>query len=132
MVDMLDANRLVLQDIQHRVDGDVRGESVIQGKVIIEPGAVIIDSTLRGPLIIGRGATVEHAYIGPFSAIGDGCYIRASEIEHTIVMERSRILDMSARIEDSLIGKDVVLSRAPRKPRAHKMMLGDHSVVGLA
>ena len=88
-------------------------------------------STLRGPLIIGSGTCVEHAYIGPFSAIGPECVIRNAEIEHTIIMDRSQVIDMPHRIEDSLIGRDVTLTRSPAKPRAYKMMLGDHSKVGI-
>jgi glucose-1-phosphate thymidylyltransferase len=99
--------------------------------VIVEAGACILNSTLRGPLIIGQGAQIENSYIGPFSAIGDHCIVKESEIEHTIVMERSRILDVANRIEDSLIGRDVTITKSPSRPRAYKLMLGDHSKVGL-
>jgi glucose-1-phosphate thymidylyltransferase len=131
MADMLDANRLVLQEMTRRVEGAVDDASVLQGNVIVERGAQVIASTLRGPLIIGAGATIEHAYIGPFTAIGAGCTIRDSEIEHTIVMERSCIEGVPHRIEDSLIGRDVTIMRAPSQPKAYKMMLGDHSQVGI-
>ncbi|MGH2443742.1 MAG: glucose-1-phosphate thymidylyltransferase [Chloroflexota bacterium] len=131
MEDMLDANRLVLAEMRGRIDGQIADDCVIQGNVTVEAGASVKDSTLRGPLIIGKGACLERAYIGPFSAIGDGCIIRNSEIEHTIVMERSQILDVPHRIEDSLIGRDVLLTRSTTKPKAYKLMLGDHSRVGI-
>jgi glucose-1-phosphate thymidylyltransferase len=131
MEDMLDANRLVLEGIQRRVEGQLLGDCLLQGNVVVEAGAVVRDSTLRGPLIIGSGAHLEHAYIGPFSAIGGDCVVRNSEIEHTIVMERSQILDVPHRIEDSLIGRDVTVNRSTRKPVAYKLMLGDHSKVGI-
>lgn len=131
MEDMLDANRQVLCEISPRILGAVGDECIIQGTVVVEAGATVSHSTLRGPLIIGAGARIEHAYIGPFSAIGPGCIVRESEVEHTIVMERSQILDVPHRIEDSLIGRDVVLTRSHTKPRAYKLMLGDHSRVGI-
>jgi glucose-1-phosphate thymidylyltransferase len=131
MEDMLDANRLVLLEMAHRVDGRVAEDCTVQGKIVVEPGAEVVGSTLRGPLIIGRGARVEGSYIGPFTAIGDGCVVRDSEVEHTIIMERSQILDATYRISDSLIGRDVVVNRSPVRPKAHKLLLGDHSRVGI-
>jgi glucose-1-phosphate thymidylyltransferase len=131
MEDMLDANRLVLQDMPRRIDGKISEDCTVQGNVIVEAGAVVLNSTLRGPLIIGFGARIERSYIGPFSAIGAGCTIRGSEVEHTIVMERSEILDVPHRIQDSLIGREVSITRSPEKPQGYKMMLGDHSKVGI-
>lgn len=131
MEDMLDANRLVLLELRRRIDGTVSPDSTLQGHVIIEAGACILNSTLRGPLIIGEGARIENSYVGPFSAIGPHCVVHESEIEHTIVMERSRIMDVPHRIEDSLIGRDVTITRSPSRPRAYKLMLGDHSKIGL-
>lgn len=131
MDDMLDANRFVLLETKARIDGWIGDDCTIQGAVVVEEGAEVVGSTLRGPLAIGRGARVENAYIGPFSAIGGGCLIRGSEIEHTIIMEGSRILDVPYRIEDSLIGREVVITQSGSKPRGLKMMLGDHSTIGL-
>lgn len=131
MEDMLGANRLVLLELRRQIVGKVAEDCTVQGNVVVEEGASVVGSTLRGPLVIGAGARIEHAYIGPFTAIGPECTVRDSEIEHTIVMERSQILDVPYRIEDSLIGRDVVLTRSPNKPKAYKMMLGDHSRVGI-
>jgi glucose-1-phosphate thymidylyltransferase len=130
MEDMIEANRLVLLEIATRIDGMVAEDCTIQGKVIVERGAEVRASTLRGPLVIGSGTRIDNAYVGPFTAIGPECEIRASEIEHSIVMERTRILDAPYRIEDSLIGRDVEIVQAPARPKAYKLMLGDHSRVG--
>ncbi len=131
MEDMLDANRLVLQEMSRRIDGKVAEDCTIQGSVVVDEGAVVVNSTLRGPLIIGARARIENAYIGPFTAVGPDCVVRESEIEHTIVMERSQILDVPHRIEDSLIGRDVTVKRSRSKPKAYNLMLGDHSKVGI-
>jgi glucose-1-phosphate thymidylyltransferase len=80
---------------------------------------------LRGPLVIGRNAVVENSFIGPSSAIGDGCEIINSEVEHSVIMERSRILDIT-RLEDSLIGREAEVTRSQRRPRALRLMIGDH------
>jgi glucose-1-phosphate thymidylyltransferase len=125
---LLEANRLLLERIEPRVDGDVDEGSVLDGRVVVEAGARIVNSTLRGPLVIGAGAVVEHSFVGPFSAIGDRCEVRHSEIEHSVVMEGSRILDIQ-RLEDSLIGKDAVVSRTQVRPRALRLMVGDHCQV---
>ena len=127
--DMLEANRIVLEAAEARNDGDVDAASKLIGKVVVEEGAVIKKSTIRGPAIIGRHTVVEDSYVGPFTAIDNDCTIRNSEIEHSIVMEKSQILDVDGQVTDSLIGKDVILRKGDARPRALRVMLGDHSQV---
>ena len=122
---LLEANRLLLERVEQRIDGAVDDASVIDGRVVVEAGAVITNSTLRGPLVVGAGAVISNSFIGPFSAIGDSCDVTNSEIEHSVIMEGSRIVDIQ-RLEDSLIGKDVVVSRSQLRPRALRLMIGDH------
>ncbi len=122
---LLEANRLLLEQIETRIDGDVDDASSIDGRVIVERGAVVIGSTLRGPVAIGVGTRVENSFIGPFSAVGNDCVVTNSEIEHSVVMDRSSILDI-ARLEDSLIGSDAIVSRSRQRPRALRLMVGDH------
>jgi len=129
--DMLEANRLILETFDRRVDGTVDPESRIEGKVVIEKGAVIERSVIRGPAIIGRGARIVHAYVGPFTSIGDDVEIRESEIEHSIVLEGSSVRDLANRVIDSLIGRNVRIWREPVKPSAYRFMLGDNSEVGI-
>ncbi|HEU4886633.1 MAG TPA: glucose-1-phosphate thymidylyltransferase, partial [Thermoanaerobaculia bacterium] len=47
--DMLEANRTVLDTFENDVRGEVVGESHIEGKVVVEEGAQIVDSVVRGP-----------------------------------------------------------------------------------
>ena len=122
---LLEANRLLLERIETRLDGSVDAASVIDGRVVVEAGATIIDSTLRGPLVIGAGTVVERSFIGPFSAIGNHCVVRHSEVEHSVVMDGSSIIEIQ-RLEDSLIGKEAVVSRSQIRPRALRLMVGDH------
>ncbi len=129
--DMLEANRLILDTFTRRLDGSVDAESRIEGKVVIEPGAVIEQSVVRGPVIIGARARIVHAYVGPFTSIMNDVQIREAEIEHSIVLEGSVISDLASRIEDSLIGKNVRICRVPMKPSAYRFMLGDNSEVGI-
>jgi len=129
--DMLEANRLILDTIERRIDGSVDAESRVEGKVIVERGAVIERSVIRGPVVIGANARIVHAYVGPFTSIMKDAEIRESEIEHSIVLEGSVISDLANRIEDSLIGKNVRIYRVPVKPSAYRFMLGDNSEVGI-
>jgi len=129
--DMLDANRLVLDEIVHRIEGYVDRDSRVSGKVTIEKGAEIVNSVIRGPAIIGRETRIVNSYIGPFTSIEHHVFIEGSEIEHSIVLEHSRIIDIDQRIEDSLIGRNVEITRSPLKPKAHKMTLGDNSRLGI-
>ena len=129
--DMLEANRLILETFERRIDGAVDAESRVEGKVVVEKGAVIERSTVRGPAIIGRGARIVGAYVGPFTSIGNDVEIKDSEIEHSIVLEGSCVRDLANRVIDSLIGRNVRIWREPVKPSAYRFMLGDNSEVGI-
>ncbi len=128
--DLLEANRILLDALEPYIAGVVEA-SEVTGRVVIEPEAKVVGSHVRGPAIIGRGALVENAYVGPFTSIGDGVVLRASEVEHSIIMEGSAVTDVDGRIENSLIGRNVTVYRAASKPRAYNLMLGDRSQVGL-
>ncbi|MBP8252763.1 MAG: glucose-1-phosphate thymidylyltransferase [Herpetosiphon sp.] len=129
--DMLDANRLVLEEIVPSVTGYIDRDSQLVGKVTVERGAEIINSVIRGPAIIGEGTRIINSYVGPFTSIYHHCTIEGSEIEHSIVLENCQIKDLPNRIEDSLIGRNVKLHTSPMKPKAYRLMLGDNSDVGL-
>jgi glucose-1-phosphate thymidylyltransferase len=129
--DMLDANRLVLEEITPHIAGFVDRDSQLVGKVTIERGAEIINSVIRGPAIIGENTRIVNSYVGPFTSIYHHCVIEESEIEHSIILENSEIIRIPHRLEDSLIGRNVKIHTSPMKPRAYRMMLGDHSDVGL-
>jgi glucose-1-phosphate thymidylyltransferase len=129
--EMLEANDLVLDEIEHQIEGYIDRESQVNGKVTIGKGAEIINSRIRGPAIIGEDTRLVNAYVGPFTSIYHHVLIEGSEIEHSIVLEHSQIIDIPYRIEDSLIGRHSVITRSPIKPKALKMTLGDHSNVGV-
>ena len=128
--DMLEANRIVLDTFEPQVLGTVDEASEIQGRVVIEEGAVLVNSVVRGPAVIGRNTTLTNTFVGPYTSIYHDCQITNSEIEHSIVLEETSISDVG-RLEDSLIGKKVVVERSERRPAAMRLMLGDHSRVGL-
>ena len=127
---LLEANRLLLEKIEPRIDGSVDDRSVIDGRVVIAAGAQIVNSTIRGPAAVGARTRVVDSFIGPYSAIGNGCEVSNSEIEHSVVMDDSRIIDI-LRLEDSLIGSDAVISRSRTRPRALRLMVGDHCQVDI-
>ena len=129
--DMLEANRLILETIERRIEGTVDEHSRIEGKVVVEPGAVIERSVIRGPVVVGARARIVNAFIGPFTSIMNDAEVRDSEIEHSILLEGSSISNLSNRVEDSLIGKNVRIYRLPVKPSAYRFMLGDNSEVGI-
>jgi len=127
--DLLDANRLILESIDARIDGDLDENSRISGRVIVEKGAVIRNSILRGPIIIGENTGIEDAYVGPFTSIQKDCRIRRTEIENSIILEGSRILDVGARVDESLIGRGVAISKCPPQPSVYRFMVGDQSEI---
>ena len=122
---LLEANRLLLEGIETRIDGKVDERSVIDGRVVIAEGAEVIGSTIRGPAAIGSNTRIEDSFIGPFSAVGANCVVEHSEIEHSVIMDDSSVIDI-ARLEDSLIGSDATVQRSRQRPRALRLMVGDH------
>jgi glucose-1-phosphate thymidylyltransferase len=129
--DMLEANRMVLDSMAMRIDGYVDSGSKVEFKVVVEKGAEVVNSVVRGPAIIGSGARVVNSFIGPFTSIDKNVQVLGSEIEHSIVLEGSTITEVDRRIEDSLIGRNVEVGKSPLKPTAYRFMLGDNSKVGL-
>jgi len=128
--DMLEANRLILEVIDRRVDGELV-DSQVDGRVVVETGARLERTTVRGPAIIGAGARLTDAYIGPYTAVGPGCVIEDAEVEHSILLEASQVRGLNGRMESSLLGKNVVISRSERQPRAYRFMVGDNSEIGI-
>ena len=128
--DLLEANRIMLDDIERKIKGKVDKESKIYGKVRIDERAEILEGTIRGPAIIGEGTKIIHSYVGPFTSIYYDTLIEDSEIEHSIVMEECKIRSLKGRIEDSIIGKNVVVQQSTSRPKAYRFMLGDSSQVG--
>jgi glucose-1-phosphate thymidylyltransferase len=128
--DILECNRILLETVEPDLAGVVAGRSEIDGRVVVHPDAVVEDSVLRGPIVIGAGSKVLRSYVGPFTSIGDDCVIEEAEIEYSIVLGGSTIQGVP-RIEYSLIGRDVEVTRAVHAPNAHRLMVGDHSKVQL-
>lgn len=129
--DVLEANQMLLDRLDHAILGEVDETSRIHGKVRIEAGASIRDSVIRGPAVIGAGSVIDRAYVGPFTSIGENVVVRNSEVEFSIILEGSSVCDLGCRMEASLIGRGVEVHRNLRPPRSISMMLGDHSRVGL-
>jgi len=129
--DMLEANSLVLEELTPHNDGYVDRDSQVDGRVTIEKGAEIINSVIRGPAIIGEQTRIVNSYVGPFTSIYHHVLVENSEIENSMVLGHSKISDIPHRIEGSLIGRRVVLTRSPVKPKAYKLTLGDYSQVGV-
>ncbi len=125
LADMLEANRLVLEEIETRLDGEIDAGSRVEGRVVVEAGATLRDSVVRGPAVIGAGARIESAYVGPYTSIGEGVTICRSEIEHSIVLADSVVEDLGTRMEASLLGREVKLTRSEGMPKTLRMLVGD-------
>ena len=128
--DMLEANRLILDDLVERIEGECI-DSRVEGRVVIEKGARLERATVRGPAIVGAGSTITDAYIGPYTAIGGGCVIERAEVEHSILLERSTVRNLNGRMESSLLGRNVHIGRSSGQPRAFQFLVGDNSNIDI-
>ncbi len=128
--DMLEANRLVLDTLEPKVEGELV-DSQLEGRVAVGAGTRVERCHIRGPVVIGANAVLRDAFIGPYSSIADGCEIDHAEIEHSILLEGSKVANLDHRLEGSLIGRRVVISRSNSKPKAYRMLVGDNSQIGI-
>ncbi|HET7119816.1 MAG TPA: glucose-1-phosphate thymidylyltransferase, partial [Solirubrobacterales bacterium] len=131
LADMLEANRLVLEELVTEIEGEVDEASKVEGRLVLGPGARLERSVVRGPAVIGAGAHVEDAYIGPYTSIGDGVHVRRSEVENSIVLAGSVVEDLGTRMEASLLGREVKLTRSAGMPKTLQMLVGDKSEIKL-
>jgi glucose-1-phosphate thymidylyltransferase len=128
--DMLEANRLILDNLLERMEGELI-DSQVDGRVVIEAGARLERTVVRGPAIVGAGAQLSDCYIGPYTAIGENCTISGSEVEHSILLSGCSVCDLDGRMESSLLGRNVTVRRGNRQPRAYRFMVGDNSDISI-
>jgi glucose-1-phosphate thymidylyltransferase len=128
--DMLEANRLILDNLRERVEGELI-DSQVDGRVVIERGARLERTTVRGPAIIGAGARLSDCYVGPYTAIGENCTIADSEVEHSILLAGCTVSGLDGRMESSLLGRNATVRRDDRQPRAYRFMVGDNSDISI-
>ncbi|PSO50856.1 MAG: glucose-1-phosphate thymidylyltransferase [Cyanobacteria bacterium SW_9_44_58] len=130
--DLLEANRIILDTkLEIKVSGEVDEDSELIGRVTIGEGTRIINSTIRGPAIIGSNCVLENCFIGPYTSIADEAILREADLEHSVILRESKVLQIQQRIVDSLIGERVELKMAPKRPKAMRFLLGDDSQVEL-
>lgn len=129
--DLLDGNRLVLSQLARCIQGELSGAEVV-GEVVVEAGAKVIRSTVRGPAYIGPGAVVEDGFIGPYTAIGKDAKVVSSEVEYSILMDQAEVRNLPYRLDSSILGQGVVVDgRGNGRRHTLQMVLGDRSRVKL-
>ena len=124
------ARAVVLDNIAPRVEGELL-DSHVEGRVVVEPGASLHRSTVRGPAIVGAGARLTDAYVGPYTAVGEDCRIERAEVEHSILLAGACVVGLDVRVASSLLGRDAKVHRDARQPRAYRFMVGDNCEIGL-
>lgn len=129
--DILEANRLVLEEVEVDLAGTVEG-SEVEGSVVLAKGASIRNSTVSGPVVIGEGTRIEDSRIGPNTALAEDVTVEGSSIENSIVLAGCRIEQVGATIEASLLGRNVRVGRRPGSADAIHLMVGDNSAIEVA
>ncbi len=128
--DMLEANQLILDNLRERIEGELV-DSQVDGRVVIERGARLERSRVRGPAIVGAGTSLRDCYVGPYTAIGENCTIVDAEVEHSILLAGCTVCNLDGRMESSLLGRNVTVRRGERQPRAYRFMVGDNSDISI-
>lgn len=130
--DLLEANRIILDtSLEIALQGEIDPNSQAIGRVQIGQGTKIINSTIRGPVIIGENCHIENCFIGPYSSVANGVKLIDADIEHSVILKDATIIGIHQRIVDSVIGRRAKLEIAPQRPKALRFMIGDDSHVEL-
>ena len=130
--DLLEANRIILDtSLEIALQGEIDANSQVIGRVQIGQGSKIINSTIRGPVIIGENCHIENCFIGPYSSVANGVKLIDADIEHSVILKDATIIGIHQRIVDSVIGRRAKLEIAPQRPKALRFMIGDDSHVEL-
>jgi len=125
--DILEANRLILDDLAHEIRGDVKGE--LRGRVSIDDGTLVNEkSVIKGPALIGQNCVIRDSYIGPYTSIGNNCEIINSEVEDSVLMDGAKLIN-AGNIVDSMIGRGAVIEKNNSLPKGSKFIIGDNSWV---
>ncbi len=130
--DLLEANRLILDNIDGNNSAIIDKKSSITGRFVSSNGSTIKNTQIRGPVAIGQNVKIENSYIGPYTSISDNCSIIGSEVEYSIIMSGATICNVQRRIEASLLGNDVKINQSENRPRAHQIMIGDQGRIDFA
>ena len=128
--DILDANRLILLDIKSDIQGEI-DNSLIIGEVVVGKGTIVKNSKIVGPALIGENCFIEDAFVGPYTSLGNEVTLNNAELESSVVGNGTEIKDLKIRLQDSLIGEDVTISRRVVHPSTHKLVVGDKSIITL-
>ncbi len=130
--DMLEANRIVLESLNlERGPREIGVRSRIEGRVGLGVDVELVDSLVRGPAVIGAGARLKNAFVGPYTSIGDHCVLNSCEVENSIILAESELCEIGLRIDGSLIGRNVRIVKTDFKPKAYRFVLGDNCEVGI-
>jgi glucose-1-phosphate thymidylyltransferase len=130
--DILEANRLVLEDLKKKVEGTVEEKSSMQGRVAIGKETIVRrGALLRGPAIVGKNTTIgEHVYVGPYTSIGNNVKIETGEIENSIIMDDCHV-EIDGKITDSLVGAGTTLTTNRKSPKGYRLVVGEYSQIVL-
>ncbi|MFZ4641020.1 MAG: glucose-1-phosphate thymidylyltransferase [Nodosilinea sp.] len=130
--DLLEANRVILDTCLTSENlGDVDDTSQLIGRVNIGAGSQIKNCTIRGPVAIGENCYLENCFIGPYSSVASQATLINVDLEHSVLLEGAKIVDIHQRIVDSLVGQRARITEAPQRPKAVRLMIGDDSQVEL-
>ncbi len=129
--DMIEANRLVLQDLETDIHANIGFESDLRGNIKIGKNSRIERSTIRGPVIIGDDCVIRDSFVGSFTSIGNKSVLVNCEVEYSVVMEECEIRNVEVRIDNSILGRNVHVNRTERRPKSYKLVLSDDSIAEL-
>jgi len=127
--DILEANRLVLENIETARAGDIADDATVDGRVdLAETARIESGAVVRGPVSVAPGTTIgTDTYVGPYTSIGPDTTVTGPHIENTVVVGESE-LTTDSKIVDSLIGRGAQIgSVSGLLPEGRRLVVGENS-----
>lgn len=129
--ELLEANRLALDEIERDLGGADVSQARIEGRVVLHRSSVVERTTIRGPAVVGPGAVLVDAFVGPYSALGENAHLEGAEVEHSIVLGGAAIRHVGRRLEASIVGREANVHRDFELPASLRVRVGRRAEVSL-
>jgi glucose-1-phosphate thymidylyltransferase len=130
-LDLLELNRMALDRLESPPRRVIINGNRIEGRVWIHEDASVERSVIIGPVVIGAGAQISDAYIGPYTSVGPHAVIEGAEIEMSIVSARASIMHVGSRLVSSVVGRDARIFRDFTLPKAFRLRIGEGTEIAL-
>ena len=127
--DIIEANKIILENMPESFEGKKENNVVIEGKIIVGKGTIIKNGVkIVGPIIIGENCIIEgNTVIGKNTSIGENSHLNDCNISNSIIMSNCTV-NGKLDIKNSIIASN---SKIVKDQNEKKFLLGEGTQISL-